>query len=55
MKILCMIVIILCIGCANTNNIKDVDKNDNIETEQEQDKNVVKSILFYFWVITGGM
>lgn len=57
MKILYTIIIILFIGCTNTNNIKDMsNKNVNIEAEQEeQDKNILKSILFYFWVITGGM
>lgn len=54
MKILYIIIIILCVSCANTNGIKGVDKDNNVEIEQE-DKNIVKSMLFYFWVITGGM
>lgn len=56
MRILCMIIIVLCIGCANTDNIKDNVDNNVVETEeQDEDKNVIKSIIFYFWVITGGM
>ena len=43
-----ILMVMLCVimGCASNPDVKDNAK---------QDKNIKKDLLYYFWVVTGGM
>jgi uncharacterized protein (DUF2147 family) len=50
-KYICVIILCGIIGCVSNPDIK---KNNNV-VEVKKDNNVKKDLLFYFWVVTGGM
>ena len=49
-KYILMIILCVVMGCVS-NKVDIKDSNMNIK----QDKNITKDLLYYFWVVTGGM